>query len=606
MTAPAATVIGENAPATAGTTHDVAIQGTPIPGADRLAFVSCVPAGAIDVVRADSGRWVRKRLTQTDDGAVALALFEKITTGQQARDNGAADPDAFDALKVTVGGASVRWTSVVFECAGHAAELSANLLSNPSGANNFEGITAVGNASIVSGRMRIEGRATAGDASLSNGLVWTLPTLAAREHIYQAWLEGVGATTAACARARPLVPGAYYAPYLQVSANDAEQCLFGIGTPPSGSGHQFQVSAASDSAWARTSEYAYCKRPFVASWKPAATFGVEAKANTPTPDITAIATASGDTSVSFASGLQAGDVIIAQAFRDGDTTIPSTPSSTWQTLGTLAGTGCAARYCIAVATGSSFSSGTFANASSVHAIALRGVNATHAIGDILLTESADATVNLGNLNRWLGTNANCNSKALLMVGHRGSGATLAAPSGFTQQADAAQNNTRVASHLHTAKAASYGGGSISSGVSERSISMAVEILSAKDVVTLGSDTLLGHGAFSAADGWNPTGSWSIDTANTKAVCTASSNAYLEHAGSNNTSKLYKVKLDISGLTAAIGMGDSSTHEQRDDIAATNRVWQSRPSVTEFTIFNFWSGAATIKNVTAQEISVAPA
>lgn len=323
-----------------------------------------------------------------------------------------------------------------------------------------------------------------------------------------------------------------------------------------------------------------------------------------TPDITSVSTASGSDSVTFASGLQAGDLIVMQAFREGDATIPSTPSSTWQQIGALVGTGCAARYCYAVATGTSFSSGTFTNATSVHAVALRGVNATHPIGDVLLTESSTATVNLANLTRWCGTNADCNSKALLMVGHRASGATLAAPSGFTQLADAAQSNTRVASHLHTAKAASYGGGTISSGAAERSISLTLEILSAKDTVTLGADTLSGHGVFASGTGWNPTGSWSISGGT--AQCTASSNAYLEHAGSNSTSKVYKVKMDISGLTQVLTMGDTSNHEQREDVAGTNRIWLSRPTVTTFTIFNNWSGAATIDNVTAQEISVAPA
>lgn len=88
--------------------------------------------------------------------------------------------------------------------------------------------------------------------------------------------------------------------------------------------------------------------------------------------ITYVGEATGTTSATLPSH-QAGDLIVAFAFRDGSTTLPTQPSG-WTSIDTATGTSCCARLAYKVATSSGETTGTWTSATTVIFVLYRNVN----------------------------------------------------------------------------------------------------------------------------------------------------------------------------------------------------------------------------------------
>ena len=111
--------------------------------------------------------------------------------------------------------------------------------------------------------------------------------------------------------------------------------------------------------------------------------------------ISRIGSASGTTTATPPSH-QAGDLIVAFAFRDGNTTAPSLPSGVnWlsPTNATRAGTTCSHRVAYKIATSNAESIGTFTNATSVIVVVYRGCNPLNPIGVGGVNSGSSTTVN---------------------------------------------------------------------------------------------------------------------------------------------------------------------------------------------------------------------
>lgn len=111
--------------------------------------------------------------------------------------------------------------------------------------------------------------------------------------------------------------------------------------------------------------------------------------------ISRIGAASGTTSATVPAH-QAGDLIIAYAFRDGSATPPSLPSGqNWSSppTATRAGTSCSHRVAIKIATSSSETTGTFTNATSVIVVVYRGANKNNPIGVNGVNSGASTSIN---------------------------------------------------------------------------------------------------------------------------------------------------------------------------------------------------------------------
>lgn len=91
--------------------------------------------------------------------------------------------------------------------------------------------------------------------------------------------------------------------------------------------------------------------------------------------ITYVGNATGTTSATLPSH-QAGDLIVAFAFRDGSTTQPTQPSG-WTSIDTATGTTCCARLAYKVAASGSETTGTWTNASTVIFVVYRDVDTTN-------------------------------------------------------------------------------------------------------------------------------------------------------------------------------------------------------------------------------------
>jgi surface protein len=131
--------------------------------------------------------------------------------------------------------------------------------------------------------------------------------------------------------------------------------------------------------------------------------------------ITYIGEATGTTSATLPAH-QAGDLILAFAFRDGSTTLPTQPTG-WTSIDTAAANTCSARFAYKVAVSGSETTGTWTSASTTIFLVYRGVDTT-ALGDfdtVLATEStgSSTTVTYNANGFWQGL-----SRIVALAGHR--------------------------------------------------------------------------------------------------------------------------------------------------------------------------------------------
>jgi surface protein len=142
--------------------------------------------------------------------------------------------------------------------------------------------------------------------------------------------------------------------------------------------------------------------------------------------ITYIGEANGTTSATLPAH-QAGDLILAFAFRDGSTTLPTQPSGIgWQQLSTRTTTSAAARADYKVATSSSETTGTWTNASTVIFLVYRGVNTQNIfnINRITSASGVGTTVTYRANGYWQNL-----SRMVAFAGHRATDTALGTPPG---------------------------------------------------------------------------------------------------------------------------------------------------------------------------------
>jgi surface protein len=142
--------------------------------------------------------------------------------------------------------------------------------------------------------------------------------------------------------------------------------------------------------------------------------------------ITYIGEATGTTSATLPAH-QAGDLILAFAFRDGSTTLPTQPSG-WTSIDTAAANTCAARFSFKVAASDSETTGTWTNATTTIFLVYRGVNVAD-LGSIyvsIVTESTGSgtTVTYNANGFWQGL-----SRLVTFAGHRSTDTALGTPPG---------------------------------------------------------------------------------------------------------------------------------------------------------------------------------
>lgn len=137
--------------------------------------------------------------------------------------------------------------------------------------------------------------------------------------------------------------------------------------------------------------------------------------------ITYIGEANGTTSATLPTH-QAGDFILAFAFRDGSTTQPTIPSG-WTSLNTRTGTSCCARIAYQFATSSGTTSGTWTNASTVIFLVYRGVDAP--VGSTSSSfAGVSTTVTYTTQSNWQNL-----SRLVAFAGHRSVDTALGTPPG---------------------------------------------------------------------------------------------------------------------------------------------------------------------------------
>jgi surface protein len=129
--------------------------------------------------------------------------------------------------------------------------------------------------------------------------------------------------------------------------------------------------------------------------------------------ITYIGQANGTNTVASLPAHQAGDLILAFAFRDGSTTLPVLPSG-WTEIGNAAANTCAARVAYQIATSSGTAAGTWNNATTTIFLVYRGVNVWSGItvNDTQSTGSS-TTVTYNANGFWRGL-----SRLVAFAGHR--------------------------------------------------------------------------------------------------------------------------------------------------------------------------------------------
>lgn len=140
--------------------------------------------------------------------------------------------------------------------------------------------------------------------------------------------------------------------------------------------------------------------------------------------ITYIGEATGTTSATLPSH-QAGDLILAFAFRDGSTTFPTQPSG-WTTVAGRAGTSASARTAYKVAASGGEATGTWTNASTVIFLVYRGVNTT----DLVSINAAGDTSGVGTTVTYYQNGCWQNlSRVVAFAGHRSVDTALGTPPG---------------------------------------------------------------------------------------------------------------------------------------------------------------------------------
>ena len=135
----------------------------------------------------------------------------------------------------------------------------------------------------------------------------------------------------------------------------------------------------------------------------------------------------GDTTPAWQAGStnQAGDIMIAFAFRDGSTTAPSLPSG-WTDIRSDGANTCSARSCWKEAVADSDTLPAFTNANTVYVLTIRGADRRNPIGNTSTDGSQSATITLPALTF---NHQNGEGSAFGFVGHRSTNHNLASSPG---------------------------------------------------------------------------------------------------------------------------------------------------------------------------------
>lgn len=162
--------------------------------------------------------------------------------------------------------------------------------------------------------------------------------------------------------------------------------------------------------------------------------------------ISRIGSQTGTTSLTIPAH-QAGDLIVAFAFRDGSTTAPTLPSGqNWSSPSnaTRAGTTCSHRTAYKIATSSSEATGTFTNATSLIVVVYRGVDKNQPIGTNTVNSGSSTSIGYAATNP---VNLDGSSWLLGFCGHRSTDVTIeTAPSGMTNITSVSDATDECAAH----------------------------------------------------------------------------------------------------------------------------------------------------------------
>lgn len=197
---------------------------------------------------------------------------------------------------------------------------------------------------------------------------------------------------------------------------------------------------------------------------------------------------------------QAGDIIIAWAYRNGSATAPSLPSGGWASLSTVAhSTFCAGRVAYLVATGAGTSSGVWSNATDVVFHIYRPTSSNYSIRAALVATNnsfspiitySGATLTVTDGNSWVAG----------FAGKDSSGSAIAtAPSGMLNRSS---RNNEVGGHDTNGGVSSWSNTGVSQGPSSNNwVSATVEIYEQATVgagAVTDSVSVAGVGASTAA------------------------------------------------------------------------------------------------------------
>jgi len=160
-----------------------------------------------------------------------------------------------------------------------------------------------------------------------------------------------------------------------------------------------------------------------------------------------IGSATGVTSATLPAH-QAGDLILAFAFRDGITTAPTLPSG-WTNIRNNSGNACSGRVAYRVATASGTASGTWTNATSVVFLIYRNINQNSPIGNTNSATDSSVTVNYPALP------VSQNSWVVGFAGHSSANVNLIAPTGMTNRAYVQDATDEAAGHDTNGSVASW-------------------------------------------------------------------------------------------------------------------------------------------------------
>lgn len=139
-----------------------------------------------------------------------------------------------------------------------------------------------------------------------------------------------------------------------------------------------------------------------------------------------IGSATGTTSATLPAH-QAGDLILAFAFRNNSNTAPTLPSG-WTNIRNDGANTCSGRLAYRIATASNTVSGTWTNATRTVFLVYRGVNSSNPIGNNNTNTAVSTTVNYPALT------LTASNTVVGVAGHRTTNTTLVAPTGMTNRA----------------------------------------------------------------------------------------------------------------------------------------------------------------------------